>query len=410
MKNSLQSVEIKQTSRSKWYILILAGLTFAFVVAMPMRCMPVLFKEISGELGLDLVQIGTVWGMLSLGSVFIIPIGGLISDRFGVKSTIVLVCFLTGLTGALRGLSNDFLSLMATSFTWGLISSIAMPVLNIIASLSVSKRQQGLAQGLLGAGGGIGFILGALISATFLSPWLGGWRNVLFLYGGIAIVMSLLWLFTMKEPSRQKSVDSKVAIPLRQAFTRLLRLKAIWLLGIALLAYYGCIQGMSGFLPIFLRNNGWQAAAADGTLATYSVVSAIVVIPLAMLSDKIGSRKLCLFGGFAAGMLGIGLLSVIHNEFVWLLVIIAGFFGIAPPLLTTLCIETKEVGTAFSGTAVSLVIAIAHIGGSIAPPIGNSLASINNGLPFVFWAGLAVCGIIALSFVKETGWRISNVR
>jgi MFS family permease len=367
--------------------------------------MPVLFKEISGELGLDLVQIGTVWGMLSLGSVVVIPIGGLISDRFGVKRTIVLVCFLTGLTGALRGFSNDFLSLMATSFLWGLISSVAMPVLNIIASLSVPRRQQGLAQGLLGAGGGIGFILGAMISATILSPWLGGWRNVLFLYGGVAIVISLLWLFTVKEPARVKTVDSKGSTPLRQAFTRLLRLKAIWLLGVALLAYYGCIQGMSGFLPLYLRGNGWQAAAADGTLATYSGVSALMVIPLTLLSDKIGSRKLCLFGGFAAGMLGIGLLSVIHNELVWVLIIISGFFGIAPPLLTTLCIETKEVGSTFSGTAVALVVAIAHIGGFIAPPIGNSLAGINYGLPFVFWAGLAICGIIALSFVKETGWR-----
>jgi len=31
-----------------------------------MSVMPVLFKEISGDLNLDVVQIGIVWGMISL--------------------------------------------------------------------------------------------------------------------------------------------------------------------------------------------------------------------------------------------------------------------------------------------------------------------------------------------------------
>ena len=47
----------------RWYILTLAALMFALVTGAARMCMPVLFKEISGDLGLSLVQIGEVWGM-----------------------------------------------------------------------------------------------------------------------------------------------------------------------------------------------------------------------------------------------------------------------------------------------------------------------------------------------------------
>ena len=41
-------------------------------------------------------------------------------------------------------------------------------------------------------GMGLGFLLGSFLAATFLSPLLGGWRNVLLLYGGVSVVFSLL--------------------------------------------------------------------------------------------------------------------------------------------------------------------------------------------------------------------------
>ena len=53
-------------SNYRWYILAIATLTFALASSAPRMCMPVLFKEISEDLGLDLVQVGTVWGMNAL--------------------------------------------------------------------------------------------------------------------------------------------------------------------------------------------------------------------------------------------------------------------------------------------------------------------------------------------------------
>ena len=50
----------EHTDRYKWTILILVVLTNMFVIAIPMMGMAVMSKEISLDLGLDLVQVGVI--------------------------------------------------------------------------------------------------------------------------------------------------------------------------------------------------------------------------------------------------------------------------------------------------------------------------------------------------------------
>ena len=76
------------TGGSRFYMLTLAALTCTFTVAMPSMCMPVLFDEISADLGLSLVQIGSIWGLLFLPGAFVGLIGGPLGDRFGAKPTL----------------------------------------------------------------------------------------------------------------------------------------------------------------------------------------------------------------------------------------------------------------------------------------------------------------------------------
>lgn len=54
---------VSKVSNYRWYVLALAALTHTLVIGMPTMALSVLFKEISENLGLNLVQIGTVWGM-----------------------------------------------------------------------------------------------------------------------------------------------------------------------------------------------------------------------------------------------------------------------------------------------------------------------------------------------------------
>jgi hypothetical protein len=50
---------------------------------------------------------------------------------------------------------------------------------------------------------------------------------------------------------------------------------------------------------------------------------------------------------------------------------------------------------------MGLANTISMIGAFIAPPLGNSLASVSDGLPFIFWGILAAAGIPLLLMIKS---------
>jgi cyanate permease len=391
----------------RWYVLTLAAVTFTFVVAMPTMCMPVLFEEISEDLDLSLVQIGAVWGIVPLAGVFVVLMGGLLGDRFGARRVLAAGCFLAGLAGALRGLSGDFLALAATLFLLGLLTAIIPPIVHKTCGVWFSGRYLGLANGVVSMGMAVGFTAGAMLSATILSPLLGGWRNVVFLYGAVSVIISALWLLTRSEPGQSLTPISRAGtVPFREALSRVVRVKRVWVLGLILAGQMGCVQGMLGYLPLHLRDVGWTGASADGALAAFHATSMMGVIPMALLSDRLsarlGSRTGVLFGAALMTAVGVGLLSVAGGAMVWAAVIVAGIVrdGFMAVLMTTI-IETHGVGATYAGTAMGLVFTVSRLMAFASPPIGNSLADINTGLPFVFWAALAAVALSGFYFTKQ---------
>jgi hypothetical protein len=54
-------------------------------------------------------------------------------------------------------------------------------------------------------------------------------------------------------------------------------------------------------------------------------------------------------------------------------------------------------------------MAISGIGNVIAPPLGNSLADYGPSVPFVFWAGLAVFGMMCLTLTKSATRQVHRI-
>ena len=279
-------------SRYRWYILALLALTFTCVVAMPTMAMPVLFEEIGNDLGLDIVQIGVTWGMVSLAGVFVVLAGGLLGDRFGAKRVLVVACLLAAGAGALRGVAGSFATLSIAFFAFGLVTATIPPVVHKACGVWFPGKRLGLANGVVSMGMAVGFTVGAAVSATLLSPALGGWRNVLFLYAGISVLISVLWMFARSAPAALMSqpAASRLPPPFREAMAEAFRNRRVWLLTLVLVGQVGCVQGMLGYLPLYLRDIGWTAAGADGALATFHAVSIVGTIPLALLAGRLPSR------------------------------------------------------------------------------------------------------------------------
>jgi NNP family nitrate/nitrite transporter-like MFS transporter len=401
----------KRNSNYRWYILTITMLVYAVIAGAARLCMPVLFKEISDDLGLSLVQVGTIWGMDPLAGVFIGLPSGLLADRFGVKRTITVVCILAGILGALRGFSVNFFTMAATMFLFGFTAAATPSIVPKVTAEWFSGEKLGLANALLNVAWSVGAVAATMTSATLLSPWLGGWRNVMFFYGAPALALGLLWWFTGREPDKSHLPEAeKSQIPFKQAISDVIRIKEVWIIGIVTLFTWGASMGFVGYLPLYLRNLGWSNAAADSVITAFSGITLVGSVPMALLSDKLHSRRGVLILSIAGFAVSLVFVPYVNALGIWLLVLIGGFLRSgAGTLVNVIIFENKDVGSSYGGTAVGLASTVSMFGAFIAPPLGNSLEKFSTGLPFIFWAGLGFLAIPLIGLIKPKAKSTGNL-
>ena len=399
-----------QSESYKWLVLSISTFTFTFVVAIPQMSLPVLFDEIAAELGLSLVQVGWIWGVGSMLGILVGLIGGPVGDRFGPRRTLAVACLLMGVAGGARGLSNGFTMLALTTLLTG-FAQWAIPM-NIHKTCGIwfSEKQLGMANGVVSVGMALGFLLGALLAATVLSPLLGGWRNVLFLYGAVAMLFGTFWWFSQAKDGIDIHQGNQ-AITLRETIGHVIRLRNVWILCIATAGVSGCVNGMLGFLPLYLRDLGWEPAIADSTLASFHAASMLFAIPIALLSDRIGSRRGVLMAAALLIGTGTGLLGFASGILISAAVMMAGiardgFMAITMTAIT----EEKGIGARFAGSATGLNMSAMGIANVLAPPVGNWLVKFGSGLPFLFWASLVFLGFLGYFFMRPAAPETSDSR
>jgi NNP family nitrate/nitrite transporter-like MFS transporter len=328
-------------------------------------------------------------------------IGGALGDKFGPKRVLTVGCLLTGMAGAARGLSVDFLSLLTAMFVFGMVSTFIPMITLKTVGIWFPSQQLGIASGALSMGMAAGFLIGSLISATVLSPILGSWRNVLFLYGTVAMFIALLWVFIRPAPVNAEQLSAS-SNSIFQNMRRVAGIKNVWLFGLALFGVNGCVQGAIGYLPLYLQDLGWQQSAADGANALFYASSMTFTIIIAWISDRLASRpRIALLSG-ALIVIGVGLLFFAQDNWIWVAVFIAGLAGDGfMAVILASVIETKGVGSAFAGAALGMVMVFSRFGSLISPTLGNSLAILNPSLPFLFWSIFGALGLSGMFFLDE---------
>jgi NNP family nitrate/nitrite transporter-like MFS transporter len=388
----------------KWYILILATVIFAFVAGAERMCLPPLFTEITESLNMSMTQMLTVWAMDPLAGVFTSLGAGLLIDKFGVKRTLAAACLLAGITGALRGISVDFPSMAVTMFTFGLLAAAMPTLLPKVTAIWFMGQRLALANSIVAVGVTSGAMLGIITSATILSPLLGGWRYVLFLYGIPPVLLGLLWFITAREPDQGKTTTAKVSqVPFREALSRVIRIKALWIIGLVYMGAMGTFNSMSAYLPTYFRAIGWDGSAADSALTLLIGMTAISSIPMGIISDRVGSRKAVLFPSLFLVAVTLGAIPFFDGPAVWVLIVVNGLLrGSMFPLINSLVVEQEGVGARYAGTAIGLVISLGMLGASFMAPLGGAIADVyGGGATLLAWAAISMVSLAGFFFVKE---------
>jgi MFS family permease len=391
-------------SNYKWFILVLAMLAYGIVTGADRMALPVLFKEISLDLNLNMVSIGTIWGMDPLAGVFVCMLGGLLADRFGLKRTLVVTCILSGIFCSLRGFSNNFISMAATMFLFGIVNSITFAVAPKVAAVWFSGKFVSLANSLMMMAMAVFSMASTMLSATVLSPWLGGWRNVLIFMGAPAVLIGIVWWIFGREPRKGEISETVVTrVPFKEAFFHVVRIKHVWIFGAIQFCFMGTMTGMGGYMAIYLRNIGWSNVAASTALTVTSATGIIGVIPMVMLATRLRSPRGMFIFSMAISTVMMVLLPFVNATWFWVLIIGGGLLRAAgPALANTLLFSVEGVGGTYAGTALGLATSLGMLGAFAAPPLGNKLASIGPGMPFVFWGILAALSLPLFLLLRDS--------
>jgi MFS family permease len=395
---------MKKILGSRWYIL---GLTLAanfLLVGVCRLCMPVLFKEIGSDLNFDLVAMGAVWGIDPLGGLFISLPSGLIVDRFGVKRTLFIMCFLSAIFGALRGFSVNFIMLAASTLVFGLAASTITTVGTKVTAIWFKGHYLKLTNALIFTFMYLGQMAGSMLSATVFSPLLGGWRNVLFVYSVPVLITSFLFLaFSGKAQKDPAGTVPNEKYDMIGGLKQVLRLPTVWVMGIALFAQVGSVIAINGYTPIYLRGLGWDTLGASSALTLMLGGAFLGTLPVMFTTTRFMSARSMVIGSMVLGSICNALIPFFGSTGVLILSAVSGFLRAAPAvLLAVLVIEAKGVGPERAGTAIGFIYTLGMLGAFAFPPLGNSFASINPGLPFIFWSALCLISLIGFLFLKKT--------
>jgi cyanate permease len=399
-------------AREKWLVLTVATMTHLFVVAMPATAIPVLINEISRDLNMSLVQIGTMWAAGSFASLLMFLPGGVLGDRFGVVRTLGISTLLAGLALLLRGYATNYFMFIAATFSCSLFAAL-LPV-NVHKTMGIyfHGKNLGMANGVVSMGMGIGATLGALLSATYLSPALGGWRNVMYLYGAVALVMTGFWWFISRITQRNVSGDGEVQVTsILQTVKTVVRSRNVWLFSLIAIGRSIAVSGLVNYVALYLeRFRGWPTASAAGALTVINAVSVVMVLPIALLSDRLRSRIAFVLPGLLIGILANILFASAADPLLWVLLVAIGIFqdGYAAVFITMVQ-ESEGIGPRNSGTAIGLVFSLSNLAVAIFSPISYRLAEANPDNPFLFWAAMGTLSLVALPFLKGV-WRVRKPR
>ena len=394
----------RHDSPYRWVILAMVTLSGFLVMGFPTTGLSALFSEIADSLELDLVQIGVIWGVGSAMGIFTALVGGSLIDQFGTRRTLVALCLATGIFGASRGIAFDFWSLFAASFFFGMVQPILPMNFVKLNREWFRSGQLGFASGVMSAGFATGLMLGARLSATVLSPLLGGWRAVLIFLGVCAIGLAILWAIVHPPVERRRGARPEIR-KLIHNYRYVARFRELWVIAMAVFGVLGVMRGLGGYVPTYLREIGWDGANADTAMTVFFFCSLIGVVPISHLSDRLGNRRIVMAFGTSMMTIGCALMYFVGDSFwgVMLAMAIGGFcFDSFMALKGASTTEVEGLELALVGSALGFVGMLQNIGSSFVPPLGNTLSTISLNLPFLLWAASGLFAtLVLLSFRRR---------
>lgn len=349
--------------------LVIACTTFlgmGLIVAAPGPALP----DLAAQTGSTLTAVGAIYSASAFGALLSIAVGGTLTDRFGQKLMLLAGGILHGLGALGYSLAGSLPLMLVLAFLTG----VGQGTVNISASVLVARAYPEQAVTALNVLN-LFFGVGAMTSPAFAGLTIGlgsTGRSGLWLGGGVMLAAALL-LVPLLPKSRPSPSASSGQQSDRSASGAVLRSGALWVTGLMLLVYVGVENGMAAWATTYLTQTTTLDRSA-GSLVTSGFWMMITVgrILAAGLGTRVG--PVSLLRSFQIGAVGAATLLVLSTGAAGLSVAAVLLLGLSlgPVFPTTVGLATTAFPQA-PGTASSVVISLASVGGMLLPPLQGAV-------------------------------------
>ena len=363
---------------------------------------------IRSDLGLDMRQLGLVFGAFGLAyALFEIP-NGLLGDRFGVRATLTRIVVAWSVFTALTGAAWNFVSMWTVRFLFGAGEAGCFPNLTRMLSTWLPEQSRLRAQALMWAcSRWAGAATPVLVLELVL--WQGWrWSFVVLAVLGFIWAAVFYWWFR-DDPAQHPAVNSEELALLRDArnlttqegesrwYRALLQAPVLILLG-----QYFCFSLVWYFyvtwLPTYLHDGRHVPQTTAAALSSLPLLfGGVGSLAAGYAAARIRPRTIAVLGFALSGLLLFLVTRVGNTTAAMVLMGLASFCSdLTMPISWNACVEIGRRNTATISGAMNM---FGNFAGFLAPVVSGTIlqATANN------W-NLLICLMAAISLLAASCW------
>ncbi len=394
----------------KWEVLALLWVAFLLNQA-DRQVFNVVLPLIREDLGLSDVAVGSIATAFNLVYAVLVPVGGLVGDRFSRKWIVTASILFWSVATMFTGLCSGFLMLvlMRSVATGGGEAFFGPANYSLLAQYH--DRTRAFAMSIHQTAYYIGIIVSGYAAGYIGQRW--GWRSAFYIFGAIGLIHGLVMALRLKDKSRTTTAASakteedkpRIAEGFRMVFTTPTAL-------ILTLSFSGLIFVLTGYLtwmPTYLYERfSMDLAGAGFHSMFYTHLFAFFGVLIAgRLSDSLGAR--CPARRMA--MQGCGLLLAVpfivmmgHSATLWIIYVGFAGFGFARAFFdaNTYTVLYDVIPQRYHSSASGVMIMIGFGIGALSPVVlgvVKEVAGLSAGITMLAAVWL-VCGLLMLAGSK----------
>ena len=370
----------------------------------------ILLPEMLPALSITKTEAGVIYGSFFIAYTILSPVLGLLGDRYNVRMLLTIFVAVLGAGTFLMAYSSSIIQASLFFILAGIGSAVCWAPTMALAQKWTSDKHRGRTLAFIDVGSALGIIgtSSAVPMIVTAYDWRAGWMSL----GILGFAVAAINFFAIRNYPENRSTLRRERVkqtkrePVSVIYSRLLRDKRFWLIGLAYL-----LTGFSIIIPFtFLSTYAVEELAfsyeASTRLITVIGIGAIVgKITLGPLSDKVGRIRVMML---CASLIAGGSLGMAFSQGIGLITFTAIFslgYGIAWSMYAASASDyfSKES----SGSIVGLWTVYLGIGSILSPILAGWIADATGTLSWSFILSAVSAGISLLLLAPM--WRLSPV-